>query len=82
MNNTITSDSESNTFDYVPLMPNTSDVNIATDVNNDFCCCCRSDRVNEFCLTPTQQFSAISWQQHVNFQLEYGEVRFVLDQHA
>jgi len=24
--------------------------------------------VSDYCLTPTQQFSVISWQEHVNFQ--------------
>jgi hypothetical protein len=33
-------------------------------------------------LTQTQQFSAISWREHVNFQLDDDEVRFILDQHA
>ena len=27
-------------------------------------------------------FSAISWQEQVNFQRAYDEVHFVLDQHA
>jgi hypothetical protein len=31
-------------------------------------------------LTPTQQFSAMSWR--VNFQWDDDEIRFVLDQHA
>jgi hypothetical protein len=31
---------------------------------------------------PTQQFSAISWQEQVNFQWGDDEVFFVLDQHA
>ena len=37
MNDTMTSDRESNTpkFDNIPLTPNTSDVYIETDVNND-----------------------------------------------
>ena len=37
------------------------------------------------CLTPIQQFfkfSAISWREQVNFQLNDDEVHFVLDQHA
>ena len=34
------------------------------------------------CLTPTQQFSAISWREQVNFQWNDNEVRFALDQHA
>ena len=34
------------------------------------------------CLTPTQQFSAISWREQINFQWNDDEVRFVLDQHA
>jgi hypothetical protein len=37
--------------------------------------------VSECCLTPIQQFSAISWREQVNFQWDYDEVRFVLDQH-
>jgi hypothetical protein len=38
--------------------------------------------MNDCCLTPTQQFSAISWQEQVNIQCNDNEVRFVLDQHA
>ena len=33
-------------------------------------------------LTPTQQYSAISWREQVNFQLNGDDVRFVLDLHA
>ena len=40
-------------------------------------------RVNNCCLAPTQHFcSAISWREHVSFQSDDDEVRFVLDQHA
>ena len=38
--------------------------------------------VNDCCLTPNQQFSAISWREQVNCQWNEDEVRFVLDQHA
>jgi len=38
--------------------------------------------VSGCCLTPTQQFSAISWREQVHFQCDDDEVRFVLDQHA
>jgi hypothetical protein len=38
--------------------------------------------VSDCCLTPIQQFSAISWREQVNFQWDDDEVRFVLDQHA
>ena len=38
--------------------------------------------VSNCCLTPIQQFSAISWREQVNFQWDDDEVRFVLDQHA
>jgi hypothetical protein len=41
-----------------------------------------SEWVSDCCLTPTQEFSAISWQEQVNFQWDDDEVRFVLDQHA
>jgi hypothetical protein len=35
------------------------------------------------CLMPTQQFfSAISWQEQVNFQWDDDDICFVLDQHA
>jgi hypothetical protein len=35
------------------------------------------------CLIPTQQFfSAISWQEQVNFQWDDDDFYFVLDQHA
>ena len=37
--------------------------------------------VSDCCLTPIQQFSAISWREQVNFQWN-DEVRFVLDKHA
>ena len=33
--------------------------------------------MSDCCLTPTQQFSAISWREQVN-----DEIRFDLDQHA
>jgi hypothetical protein len=36
--------------------------------------------VSDCCLT--QQFSAISWQEQVNFQWDDDDVCFVLDQHA
>jgi hypothetical protein len=39
-------------------------------------------RVSDCCLTPTQQFSAISWREQDNFHWDDDEVRFVLDQHA
>jgi hypothetical protein len=35
--------------------------------------------VSDCCLTPIQQFSAISWREQVNFQGDDGAVRFVLD---
>jgi hypothetical protein len=38
--------------------------------------------VSECCLTPIQQFSAISWREQVNFRRDDDEVRLVLDQHA
>ena len=38
--------------------------------------------VSDCCLTPIQNFSAISWQEQVNFQWDDDEVHFVLDQHA
>jgi hypothetical protein len=41
-----------------------------------------SEWVSECCLTLTQQFSAISWREQVNFQWDDDEVRFVLYQHA
>ena len=34
--------------------------------------------VNDCCLTPIQQFSALSWQEQDNFQWDEDEVRFVL----
>jgi len=39
-------------------------------------------RVSDCCLTPIQQFSAISWRERVNFQWDGDEIRSVLDQHA
>ena len=36
--------------------------------------------VSDCCLTSTQQFSVISWQEQVNFQ--WDDVCFVLDKHA
>jgi len=38
--------------------------------------------VSDCCLTPTQQFSAISWQEQANFQWDDDDVCLVLDQHA
>ena len=38
--------------------------------------------VSDCCLTPIQQFSAISWREQVNFQWDDDEVCFVLDQQA
>jgi hypothetical protein len=38
--------------------------------------------MNNCCLMPTQQFSAISWWEQVNCQWDDDEVCFVLDQHA
>jgi hypothetical protein len=38
--------------------------------------------VSDYCLTPTPQFSAISWREQVIFQWDDDEVRFILDQHA
>jgi hypothetical protein len=38
--------------------------------------------MSDCCLTPIQQFSAISWREQVNYQWDDDEVRFVLDQHA
>jgi hypothetical protein len=38
--------------------------------------------VSDCCLMPTQQFSAISWQEQVNFQWDDDEVHFILDQHV
>jgi hypothetical protein len=37
--------------------------------------------VSDCCITPIQQFSAISWREQVNFQSDDDEVRFVPDQH-
>ena len=33
--------------------------------------------VNDWCLTPIQQCSALSWQEQDNFQWDEDEVRFV-----
>ena len=41
----------------------------------------QSEWVSDCCLSPNN-FSAISWQEQVNFQWDDGEVCFVLDQHA
>ena len=41
-----------------------------------------SEWVSECCLIPTQQFSAISWREQVNFQRNGDEVHFVLDPHV
>ena len=41
-----------------------------------------SEWASDCCLTPIQQFSAISWWEQVNFQWDDVEVCFVLDQHA
>jgi hypothetical protein len=38
--------------------------------------------VSDCCLMPSQQFSAISWREQVNYQWDDDEVRFVLNQHA
>ena len=38
--------------------------------------------VSDYCLTPTQQFSAISRREQVNFQWDDEEVRYALDQHT
>ena len=38
--------------------------------------------MNDCCLTPTQQLSAVSLREQVNFQWGDDEVCFVLDQHA
>jgi hypothetical protein len=38
--------------------------------------------VSDCCLTPFQQFSAISLREQVDFQWDYDDVRFVLDQHT
>ena len=43
---------------------------------------CLNKWVSDCCLSPTQQFSAISWQEPVIFQWDDDKVRFVLDQHA
>jgi hypothetical protein len=40
------------------------------------------DWASDCCLTPIQQFSAISRREQVNFQWDDDEFRFVLDQHA
>jgi len=32
--------------------------------------------VSDCCLTPTQQFSAISWREQINFQRDNDEIRF------
>jgi hypothetical protein len=37
---------------------------------------------SDCCLTPIQQFSAISWREQVIFQWDDDEVRFVLAQYA
>jgi hypothetical protein len=39
-------------------------------------------RVSGCCLTPTQQFLAISWREQVHCQCDDDEVRFVQDQHT
>jgi hypothetical protein len=41
-----------------------------------------SEWVSDWCLTPTQQFSAISWREQVTFQRDDDDVRFELDQHV
>jgi hypothetical protein len=38
--------------------------------------------VSNCCLTPSQQFLAISWQEQVDFQWDDDEVCFGLDQNA
>ena len=38
--------------------------------------------LSEWLLFSTQQFSAMSWQEQVNFQWNTNEVCFALDQHA
>jgi hypothetical protein len=38
--------------------------------------------VSDSCLTPIHHFSAISWQEQVNFQWDGDEILFVLDQQA
>jgi hypothetical protein len=38
--------------------------------------------MNDCCLIPIQQISAISWREQVNFQWDDDEVCFVLDQHV
>jgi hypothetical protein len=35
--------------------------------------------VSDWCLTPTQKFSALSWWEQVNFQWDDDEGHFVLD---
>ena len=35
--------------------------------------------MSDCCLTPTQQFSAISWREHVNFQWDDAEVYLILE---
>ena len=42
----------------------------------------RVSEVSDCCLAPTQQFSAISWREQVNFQWDDDDVCFVRDQHA
>jgi hypothetical protein len=32
--------------------------------------------------TPSEQFSAIVWQEHITFQWDDNDVHFILDQHA
>ena len=41
-----------------------------------------AEGLSDCCLMPTQQFSAMSWQEQVNFKRDDDEVRFLLDQHA
>ena len=36
--------------------------------------------MSDCCLVSTQEFSALSWREQVNYQLDDDEVRFVLDQ--
>jgi hypothetical protein len=38
--------------------------------------------VRDICLRQFSNFSPISWREHVNFQWDDDEVRFVLDQQA
>ena len=40
------------------------------------------DSKSDCCLCQFSNFSAISWREQVNFQWDYDEVRFVLDQHT